>query len=124
MMFSNGNLKDVKLIKNDYQPYFNHPYSLIVTYENKDEYGNIHEIVIKNVDLPIYLDPKYISYESEVNYYCTPERSIDIGYGKIGLSENTIIEDKIIKYAKKEMTIEEIEKKLGYKVKIVGEKGE
>lgn len=48
----------------------------------------------------------------------------NIGYGKINLSENTIFEDKIVKYAEKEMTIEEIEKKLGHKVKIVGEKGE
>ena len=49
---------------------------------------------------------------------------VNIGYGKINLSENTIFEDKIVKYAEKEMTIEEIEKKLGHKVKIVGEKGE
>ena len=49
---------------------------------------------------------------------------VNIGYGKINLSGNTIFEDKIVKYAEKEMTIEEIEKKLGHKVKIVGEKGE
>lgn len=49
---------------------------------------------------------------------------VNIGYGKINLSENTIFEDKIVKYAEKEMTIEEVEKKLGHKVKIVGKKGE
>lgn len=49
---------------------------------------------------------------------------VNIGYGKINLSESTIFEDKIVKYAEKEMTIEKIEKKLGHKVKIVGEKGE
>ena len=49
---------------------------------------------------------------------------VNIGYGKINLSENTIFEDKIVKHAEKEMTIEQIEKKLGHKVKIVGEKGE
>ena len=51
-------------------------------------------------------------------------RHVNIGYGKINLSENTTFKDKIVKYAEKEMTIEEIEKKLGHKVKIVGEKGE
>ena len=123
MIYAIGDLKDVKLIKNKLNDSF-YPYSLTVTYETKDEMGNIHELVIKNVGLPIYLKSNYISYKTEISNNCIPERSVNIGYGKIDLSENTIIEDKIIKYAEKEMTIEEIEKKLGHKIKIVGEKGE
>ena len=38
--------------------------------------------------------------------------------------DNVLAVDKIIKWKCHEMTIEEIEEKLGYKVKIVGEKGE
>ena len=42
---------------------------------------------------------------------------------KSSLFPNTFeVTDRIVEYATKEMTLEEIEKKLGYKIKIVAEK--
>ena len=123
MLFVNGNLKDVKLIKNKLNDSL-YPYSLTVTYETKDEFGNTHELVIKNVDLPICCKSQHISFRESLGHRWAPERFIDIGYGETQFSKNTTIEDKIIKYAVKEMTIEEIEKKLGHKVKVISKEAE
>lgn len=50
--------------------------------------------------------------------------TIDVGYGDVTLWDpSNSITDTIVKYASpKEMTLEEIEEKLGHKVKIVGRK--
>lgn len=114
-MLKDAKLMDVKLNKYDYG------YSLTLTYQGKDDKGNIHEKVFKHVPLPL------LNYPKDMSYYLSTdpnqsEMRIDFGFGSISLSLNTEIIDRIVEYATKEMTLEEIEKKLGYKVKIVTEK--
>lgn len=116
----NGRLVDVKANKEEKLGV-----TLDLTYEYTDKIGNVHEWVITKVPLflfsnPIDIEGKYISFSDS----CHNSRTINVGYGDVVLFEDSIIKDKIIKYATKEMTIEEIEKKLGHKVKIVGKKGE
>lgn len=115
MVFNEGKLKDVKLNKGEFE------YSLTVTYEVTDEVGNVHCKTIHNVPLPLYTNTEQISTKVEMGIYKVPYQ-IDIGYGMVKCPVVCKIEDNIVKYAEKEITIEEIEKKLGYKVKIVNKK--
>ena len=51
--------------------------------------------------------------------------TIDLGFGDLQLlrnSDNIYATDRIVEYFCKEMTLEEIQSKLGYKVKIVDKK--
>ena len=115
----NGRLVDVKLNKEELG------FTLDLKYEYTDKIGNVHEYVITKVQLFLYSNPiniegKFVTFSDS----CNNSRIINVGYGDVVLFEDSTIKDRIIKYAIKEMTIEEIEKKLGHKVKIVGEKGE
>lgn len=58
---------------------------------------------------------------SSLVYFCTP-KTIDVGYGEQDVRPDFKYIDRIVEYATKEMTIEEIENKLGHKVKIVNKK--
>lgn len=110
-------LMDVKINKSDSR------YFLRLTYKYRDKYDNIHERVIDNIPLPLYnhLD-NIIIKESQVSssslYLCT-HKTIDVGFGEQDVRPDFAYIDRIVEYATKEMTIEEIEEKLGYKVKIV-----
>ena len=110
-----GILRDVKLNKDGSR------YSLCLTYETTDKYGNIHEQVLDGVPLPIYMNPRCIS--SDITLFCDracPERMIDVGYGMVNIPDEKFkVVDEIVEYATKEMSIDEIEFALGYKVKIV-----
>lgn len=114
---NNCELMDVKINKSDNR------YFLCLTYKYRDEYGNIHERVIDNIPLPLYsyLDNITIK-ESQASLsllnYCT-RKTIDVGFGEQDVRPDFAYIDRIVEYATKEMIIEEIEKKLGYKVKIV-----
>lgn len=116
-MMNDGFLKNVEL-KNDSEK----GYYLCVTYETKDKYDNIHEEIIDKVPLPLYTNPLCISSKKTISFNQLEDTLMDIGYGDVHLFKDTKIIDKIVKYAEKEMTIEEIEKKLGHKVKIVNKK--
>ena len=108
----NGRLVDVKANKKDLDV------TLDLKYEYTDKIGNVHERVFTRVPLFLYSNPIFVEDS------CKQVRAIDFGYGDIFYFEDSAIKDRIIKYATKEMTIEEIEKKLGHKVKIVSEKGD
>lgn len=57
---------------------------------------------------------------------CLIKDTIDIGFGELNIlrnSKNIFATDRIVEYSCKEMTIEEIQEKLGYKVKIVDKRG-
>ena len=108
-------LKNVKLIKNSYG------YCLDVTYHIEDD-AEIRELHIPYLQLPLSLDRIKIRNEQS-KYY-------NLYTAECGLSEvkmfGTVAADmgecftiKTIKEKTKEMTLEEIEKKLGHKVKIV-----
>lgn len=111
-------LMDVKLNK---EP-DNGGYSLCLTYKGKDEHGNIHEMVLCGVPLPLYRYCSSMEYRMDIGAYGHSDQYLDIGYGELLMPENFKHIDKIVEYACKEMTMEEIEKKLGHKVKIVAEK--
>ena len=96
-------------------------YVINISYRHTDREGNVDIISIR--DLPIPIKP-YPDITRSIAY-CGCETSIDLGFGSLEFYPGvTSYETRRIHTATKEMTIEEIEEKLGYKVKIVGDKKE
>ena len=96
-------------------------YVIDVSYRNTDREGNVDIISIR--DLPIPIKP-YPDFNRNISY-CGCETSINLGFGSLDFYPGvTSYETRRIHTATKEMTIEEIEERLGYKVKIVGDKKE
>ena len=92
-------------------------YVINVSYRHTDREGNVDIISIR--DLPINVKP-YPDFN--ISYYGC-EKSIDLGFGSLEFYPGITSEEiRRIHTVIKEMTIEEIEKKLGYKIKIVKEK--
>lgn len=114
---------------------------LYLVYQYMDKVGNRRELTIPRIKLPFRTDqiPSICMDETlaplpmrEYYYYVRlQDRQLPICAMK-GFStsvdmtevEDPYIMDRVIKYAVKEMTQEEIERKLGYKVKIVTDKEE
>lgn len=100
-------------------------YFLALTYEFEDAQENVHEVYISRVPLPIY-DQGIPEIKCKSVYtmgsYINAGPSIDVGYGDVDLPGDYSVIDTIVKYGIKEMTLGEIEEKLGHKVKIVGRK--
>ena len=89
-------------------------YVINVSYRNTDREGNVDIISIR--DLPITIKP----YPDFNRLYYGCETSIDLGFGGLKFYPGiTSYETRRIHTVTKEMTIEEIEEKLGYKIKIV-----
>ena len=89
-------------------------YVINISYRHTDREGNVDIISIR--DLPINVKP-YPDFN--ISYYGC-EKSIDLGFGSLEFYPGiTSEETRRIHTVTKEMTIEEIEKKLGYKIKIV-----
>lgn len=106
-------LKDLQLYKSDtYDQYY-----LSAIYTEENEHG-VYEVTIPKIFLPINNHELIIDDRSPQRLY------IDLGFGecRMCLDDNgnfyykRVIEEKI-----HELTISDIEKKLGYKVKIVSE---
>ena len=94
-------------------------YVINVSYRYTDSEGNVDIISIR--DLPITIKP-YPDVDHNLSY-CGCETSINLGFGSLeSYPEITSEEIRRIHTVTKEMTIEEIEEKLGYKIKIVNEK--
>ena len=90
-------------------------YVINISYRHTDREGNVDIISIR--DLPITIYPHPIVNRKFSCYGC--ETSINLGFGSLDFSEITSEETRRIHTVTKEMTIEEIEEKLGYKIKIV-----
>lgn len=90
-------------------------YVINISYRHTDIEGNVDIISIR--DLPITIYPHPIVNRKFSCYGC--ETSIDLGFGSLDFSEITSEETRRIHTVTKEMTIDEIEEKLGYKIKIV-----
>ena len=91
-------------------------YVINISYRRRDREGNVDIISIR--DLPITIYPHPIVNRKFSCYGC--ETSIDLGFGSLeSYPEITSEEIRRIHTVTKEMTIEEIEEKLGYKIKIV-----
>lgn len=97
-------------------------YFLALTYEFEDAQGNVHEVYISRVPLPIHNQgiPE-IKHKTvcAMGTYINAGGSIDVGYGDVDLPSDYVLIDTVVKYGIKEMTLEEIEGELGHKVKIV-----
>ena len=117
-------LKDAALTKVEME-YGSAKYLLCLVYEEKDDLGNIHEVMLKDILLPLYNDFEFKGVTQSELDTC-PRMTIDVGYGDVILWDpSNSITDTIVKYGPpKEMTIEEIEEKLGYKVKVVSREDE
>lgn len=96
---------------------------LVVTYEIERKDGTYRKII----DIPIYFSNfpdriKCLSCSSSFKGY---NYSINLGFGDIegfAYDGDKMVKETLIKERVKEMTIEDIEKELGYKVKIVNKK--
>lgn len=126
-------LKERKVFEED-----NHLYLKLV-YEYENERG-VYELIIPKLDLEIRTDcPPTISHDycagpmDNLNYYIDrySDRFIllrdDVAVRKNGVTlecENAAYVTNTLKEKPKEMTIAEIEKKLGYKVKLVSGTGD
>ena len=89
-------------------------YVINISYRHTDREGNVDIINIRDLPITIKSYPDFSS-----NITC----EIDLGFGSLKFYPGiTSYEINRIHTATKEMTIEEIEKKLGYKIKIVKEK--
>lgn len=96
-------------------------YRLNVFYESTDEFGNVDLIEINGI--PLYFSDNPSSDISVCSIYSYPEASINLGFGELNFDRKTKLKRTRIKNADaKEMTLEEIEKCLGHKVKIVTNK--
>lgn len=118
----NSILKDVKVIKDGDSFYL----KLIYEYENSEA---IHKVTLPMVYLPACLqnipDIKstcFSSYGIQINQDVLPviKGTVKTEYGSV---KDVCIVDEIIKQKIHEMTVEEIEEKLGYPIKIIS-KGE
>lgn len=124
MIIHNRKLKDATLTKVETR--YGTKYQLCLVYEERDNLGNLHEITFKDVPLPLC-----DNFTITEKYYETGAVSkvvINVGYGDVATfacDTHSIMTDTIVEYAPpKEMTLEEIEERLGYKVKIVSREEE
>ena len=93
-------------------------YVINVSYRHTDREGNVDIISIR--DLPITIKPYPEFNISYYGCYYGCEKSIDLGFGSLEFYPGiTSEETRRIHTVTKEMTIDEIEKKLGYKIQIV-----
>ena len=98
-------------------------YVIDVSYRHTDREGNVDIINIRDLPIPIVAYPD-VNFKLSSTHY-GPEESINLGFGSLDFYPGvTSYETRRIHTAAKEMTIEEIEKRLGHKVKIISNKKE
>lgn len=102
-------------------------YFLSAEFTVNDRYS-LREVIIPHINIPI--NPSKISIYAEYNDFGDLISWVDIGFGKLRLDYGEAYGRRVL-YAEKimdehfvEMTLAEIENKLGYKIKIVDEKKE
>lgn len=123
-----GNCDEIKLKKFTLEQ-DDRGYYLAATYRVEDK------CAIREIDIPkirLYLDDKRFRIEIKNDpLLCHKVGSVDLGFGELPLDWDMnkdgltyLFTDRVLQEKYTEMTMEEIEKKLGYKVKIVSEKME
>lgn len=122
MKRNNENLKAAKIYYENGTPYMK------LVYEYNDEEG-VHEVTYPKVQFPFETDclpnVTYEGFSFDVSFnIIIPHDELILFKGSAGGFDEVYFIDKITKPKFHEMTIEEIEKKLGYPVKIVSEKKE
>lgn len=105
-------LKDLQLHKDpQWESYY-----LSAVYTS-DEQDGLYEIRIPRIELPVRFGMPDIIISMACG--CEVERTIDLGFGELTMPKPFI--KKLIKSKVREMTMADIEKELGCKVKIVSE---
>ena len=113
---------DAKIIDDESRE-SNNDKKIVVTYEEEQKDGLHRRIVYIPMlfsDYPIIdISPSYETFPPN------EEAFVDLGFGSMKiLSKNKImVKDILVKERVEELTIEDIEKQLGYKIKIVDKKG-
>lgn len=114
--YKNYSLKSLEIVKDKKLTAF----YLSATYECEDENGSKWSLSIPRIDLNAYLGSSPI-----MMFGCPDENFINIGFGARPMlrdSDGSFMIFKQIEQQPKEVTLEEIEKALGYSVKIVQNK--
>lgn len=106
-------LKDLTLYKE------NNEYYLKAIYEQTNEIETVI-VEIPKIHLPLRAEFTIESYGSRYTFYINYD--VDLGFGKLKACMNKDGDVMTYQVKEKEMTIDEIEKKLGYKIKIVNDK--
>lgn len=96
--------------------------TLIPTYKETDKHGNVDTLSLEGINLFLKNEPTIITCDPYIADDTMSNVCVDLGFGNIRVPKLSI-KTKRTHTAVKEMTIDEIEKKLGYKIKIVN-KGE
>lgn len=123
-------LKELILKKDD------NGYYLEATYE-VDRLDGVYELTIPHIELPVNFHGVTIKEEYD-EYDCRPSwfpihvnHKVDLGFGLLPLKKvkdkklgDYCYKEKLIRSKVQEMTLSEIEAKLGHKIKIVNEKEE
>ena len=100
----------------------NNAKKIIITYEEERKNGLYHHIV----SIPVFFnDNAFIDTISSLTSAKPKEAFIDLGFAGIRISSGNKIEveDILIAEQVEELTIEDIEKRFGHKIKIVNNKG-
>lgn len=110
-------LKDLQLYKED------GCYYLMAVYHHENEKG-IYEVIIPKIRLFIRKEPSMkIPLQRYGRYAETP--TIDLGFGDCAIlsdADGAMYMEKLIEEKIHDVTLNEIEKKLGFKVRVVSEK--
>lgn len=116
-------LKNAQIYKDNRNRFYMH-----LEYEREKDDG-LHKITIPKVNFPncLYSDPTVVKYCDGNETIFLPKSFLDVEYGEVTTKDGTthkkvFFVDEIVEPKIHEMTIEEIEKELGYPVKIVSEK--
>jgi hypothetical protein len=118
-------LNEAKLIKEDGK------YYITTTYTHETD-TDIREVVVKKVPLPLNDRPDVekrtngLYFNNKRGCFDTSRYIVDLGYGKLYVPDRNAPEElyveEVVEEKLKEMTLEEIEQKLGFQVKIVKKK--
>lgn len=101
-------------------------YYLSATYQYENDRG-VYEATIPKIHLPIAYHGEPIMRTSVSRYPYHEDNTIDIGFGEVAILKDdtgAMFYERLIKEKIYDMTIDEIEKKLGYKVRVVSGKGD
>lgn len=123
MMIEDSKFISAKIEDNEKYTDDNSRKRLVVTYEIEKKDGTYYHII----DIPIYFEnyPRIISCLKRDSMFRGCDYEINLGFGDLkgfAYDSDKLVTEVLIKERVEEMTIEEIEKKLGYKVKIVNKK--
>ncbi len=96
-------------------------YYLSAVYRYETNCG-VYEVDIPHIELPLWND---FNMKNEFGYYGPCCHTINIGFGDLPMRSDkhgNMFYEKLIEEKIHDMTLDEIEKKLGYKVRVVSEK--